>query len=498
MKNILKKLSIKNLKTSINKYGFSYSTKDFIIETLVILAAVLAISYISRLHIEYIMVLVVITIIVIPLLIHAWFSQSYNMKRFQMLTDYLSNIIPIFTQKTKIRYTLGELLDITSGQMREDVIKAIKYLDTTVNDPKLARNALAIIEEDFPNSRVKSVHKLLLTVESQNSLDYEDVCQNMYEDIEKWIKRVYTFQKDLKNRRNKLLILCVATLLMNCMFIFIYMSNESFVGFTDSLVYQLSTLIFVACILITITIVLTKLHGEWLINDTGYKADEILKKQYEIYKAGKKKIKVPEIILIILCLGASVYLVFIKQYIYIMLPIFILLYTLTKNIRIFKNAFNKISKALTIEFPIWLREISLNLGNLTVLNSIENSQNIASYPMRKEIRKFLDEAKKDPTSIKPYNSFLSDFDLEDARSSMKVLYSIQNVGKKDVKQRVSNLIIRNQEMLDKAESLRNNDSISGIEALGYVPTALFSVQMLVSMFSMFGYMMNTIAGSLSV
>ena len=118
--------------------------------------------------------------------------------------------------------------------------------------------------------------------------------------------------------------------------------------------------------------------------------------------------------------------------------------------------------------------------------------------MRKELRNFLNETKKDPTSIKPYNEFLEEFDLEDAKSTMKVLYSIQNIGKSDVKERISNLIIRNQEMLDKAETIRNNDSIGSIEALGYVPTLLFSVQMLVSMFTMFNFMMNSIARSVNL
>ena len=166
--------------------------------------------------------------------------------------------------------------------------------------------------------------------------------------------------------------------------------------------------------------------------------------------------------------------------------------------RIYKRAYKIINKALTVEFPVWLREISLTLNNLTVLNAIEYSQNIASYPLRKEIRTFLNKAKIDPTSIKPYNEFLEEFDLEDAKSTMKVLYAIQSVGKEDVKKRVSNLIIRNQEMLDKAESIRNNDSIGGIEALGYVPIFLFSFQMLVSMFSMFSYMMETISRNVSI
>lgn len=498
MKEIFKNLSVKNLKNNINKYGYKYSNKDFIIETLVILLVVFTIAYVSQLKLNFILILVGLTIFVIPLLIHAWFSQNYNMKKFEMLTDYLTNIIPIFTQKTKIRYTLGELLEITNGIMKETIAKAIKYLDTTVNDPNLLRNSLNIIEEEFPNSRVKSVHKLLLTIEAQNSVDYEDICQNMYEDVEQWIKRVFTFQKELKNRRSKLLILCIATLMMNSLFIYIYVSNDAFKGFTDSILYQVTTFIFIGLMLVTITVVMTRLHGNWLINDTDYEKDEQLRKSYEIYKSGKSKIKVPDIILCVLCLIGSGYLIIINKLIYALPVIGIGIYTLTKNTRRYKGAYKKINRAITIEFPIWLREISLNLSNLTVLNAIETSQNIASYPMRKEIRLFLNEAKKDPTSIKPYNTFLKDFDLEDARSSMKVLYSIQNVGRNDVKRRVSNLIIRNQDMLNKSETLRNADSISGIEALGYVPTILFSMQMVISMFSMFSYMMSTIMGNVVI
>ena len=498
MKNIFKEYNVKNIKTEINRYGFNYSTKDFMIQAFGIISLVLVVAYLSRLELRYILILVLITMCLIPFIIKAWFLQSYNIKKFTMLTDYLGNIIPIFSQKTKIRYTLGELLDITNGSMKESIAKAINYLDNTVDDPDMAKNALKIIEDEFPNSRIKSVHKLLLSVESSNSTAYKDVCQNMYEDIEAWIKRVYTFQKELKNRRNKLLILCIATLFMNSIFVYIYISNEYFIGFTKLPIFQISTLIFTAIILVTITVVLTKLHGEWLINDTDYRKDDYIKKQYLFYKNGIPKLKAMDIITFLICIAGAVYMFIVKEYtlcaISVALSILVIGFPGGRH----KAAYKVVSKSLTIEFPIWLREISLTLSNLTVLNAIERSITMASYPLKKEIIKFLDEAKKDPSSIKPYNNFLIDYDLEDARSSMKVLYAIQNIGKEDVKDRISNLIVRNQEMLDKAESIRNNDSISGIEALGYVPTIVFSIQMLVSMFAMFSYMMAAISGAINL
>lgn len=498
MKDLIKRYSIRELKNDISRYGFSYSTKDFLIEMIVIIGIVLFVAYISRLRYRYMLALVLIAMALIPPLIQAWFRQNYNIRRFTMLSDYLSNIIPIFMQKTKIRYTLGELFDITSGLMKDTIGKALDYLDNTVDDPDLNRNALKIIEDEFPNSRVKSAHKLILSIEASNSLNYEDVCENLYDDIEKWIKRVYTFQKDLKNRRTKLLILCLATLFMNSVFVYFYVANDYFIGFTESPVYQISTLIFIAIILVTITIIMIRLNGEWLINDMTYRKDEELRRKYILYKDGQPKARIVTILVCLICVAGGVYLGIINRIPASFLCFGIALMVFFDSPARYHSAYKSLSKNLTIEFPVWLREISLALNSYTVLNAIENSQNITSYPLRKELRKFLDEAKKDPTSIRPYNEFLSEFDLEDARSSMKVLYAIQNIGKEDVKVRVSNLILRNQEMLDKAESIRNNDSISGIEALGYVPVAVFSGQMLISMFAMFTYMMNLVSGAINL
>lgn len=493
MKNYFKQLRI-----DVNKYGFNYSYKKIILLSILIITIIYLISFLSRLKIEYILILTFITVVLIPFMVASYYKQAISISRFNMLTDYLGNIIPIFTQKTKIRYTLGELHEITGLTMKECIGKAIDYLDSTVDDVDLERHALSIIENSFPNSRVKSVHKMLLSIETLNSNVYKDVCQNMYEDIECWIKRVYKFQKDLKNRRIKLLILCMATLFMNAMFSYLYISNEYFVGFTDGIIYQISTLIFISSILITMTLISTKLHGEWLIDDLKNKNEELIKNKYLIYKRGKRRVRLIDILVFMICIVGAIILIIYKNYYYALIAIILSFMVMYNSTSKYSKAYKAVDKALNVEFPIWLREISLSLSNLTVINAIEISQNIASYPLRKEIRKFLNLAKKDPTSIKPYNEFLSDFDLEDARSSMKVLYAIQNVGEEDVKERISNLIVRNQEMLDKAENIRNNDSIGGIEALGYVPTILFSIQMLVSMFSMFSYMMESISGAILV
>lgn len=462
--------------------------------SLLILAGIIAISYCSYLSFYYLLAIFLISIAIIPLIIRAYIKQKDSFNSFEQLCNYLTNIIPIFLQKTKIRFTLGELYEICEGNIRNSIEEAIKYIDTTRDDPDLLSNGLKIIEDKFHNSRVKSVHKFLLSVESTNSQTYKEIADNLNKDIEQWIKRTYEFQKDLKNRRIKILFLCIATLLMNVLFVFVYTTNDIFNGFVNDSYYQISTFIFILLVLTIIAFVIFKLNGEWLIADYNRINDEKTKQKYRYYKQGKQKLKAIDIILAIIILAGSVYFFFIDNRItaYALFMIDILL--ITQKTRRYKNTKKYITKQLTMEFPMWLREVSLSLGNLTVLNAIENSISSSSYAFRREIKHFLTEVSKNPSSILPYNEFLDEYGIDDVKPSMRVLYAVNNVSKSEMKDRMAKLIDRNQDLLAKSETIRNYDSIGGIETIGYLPTIVFSVHMMISMIVMLNFMLSALGG----
>ena len=495
MNKLLKRYSLKHLKEEIHEYGFSYSNTDFLIEAGSIMAFIFIVAYLSQLEYRYIAVLLGFTVILIPLFIYAWFYQNYEINRFRMLVDYLSNIIPIFIQKPKIIHALKEVRELTINRMYTAVDKAILYIEDNKTDVNVYENALKIIEKEFPNSRVKSVHKMMLPIEEDNSKDYHDVLENLYVDVEGWIKRVFNFHSELKNRRNKLLILCGITLLMNCLFVYLYVSNEYFIGFTDNPMYQLSTSVFILCIMMVVAMILTKLHGRWLVNDMTASSEKHLERQYLKVKRGPLKRSIVQYLLCMIIVAYGLYVAIIKNDLKICITLLLIAYIIYKYKDMqYKSAFNSVNKALVIEFPMWLREISLSISNLTVINAIEKSKEISSLPMRDEIDKFLKSIYTDPTSIRPFIAFLDDMHVEDAKSSMKVLYSLQNISGDNIKSQISSLIIRNQEMLEKSESMRNSDSIFFVEALGFLPIIIFSIEMMVSMFLMFGHMMNQLSG----
>ena len=57
LKEALKRYNLKYLKTEIQTYGFSYSTKDFVFQVAGILGVTFGVAYISMLEWRYILIL---------------------------------------------------------------------------------------------------------------------------------------------------------------------------------------------------------------------------------------------------------------------------------------------------------------------------------------------------------------------------------------------------------------------------------------------------------
>lgn len=127
---------------------------------------------------------------------------------------------------------------------------------------------------------------------------------------------------------------------------------------------------------------------------------------------------------------------------------------------------------------------------MTVVNAIRESQKSCSYCMAKEIDKFFEIYDENPTSIKAFNDFLKEYKLEDVQASMKVLFTIQSMSAEEIKNQVAMIINRNQELLTKTETIRNQDALGAAEMLGYAPMVLLTVQLLMSMMLMFLHIME--------
>ena len=510
MKNTPKKSRIKSfvqkydftlLKKEIESYGYTYSFKNFALSSLLYLAVVAAIAYYIKLKVEFIIVLALTVVLLIPFVIRSQFNQMYQIKRFDMVTNYLDNIIPIFKRNPIITSAWKEVLDLVEGDMKECVEKALATVLDNTDDPHVMKSAFKIIEDRFPNSRIYSVHQMMLSIEKRNTRKYITSVDNMWLDVQSWISRITMFQKELKDRKSKLTFLVLITMASNCLFVSMYSSNDVFKSFTDNTVYQVSSTLFMMALIIVLCTFQIRLNGKWLIDDKTTKTDKKALKSFQ-YIIDPNNI--PEILFKDKMLGLAFLILAVAFYIKTtslfisLLIIYVAYLCYTQNRRKYKMHVKNVKKYLTVEFPTWLRDVSLNLQNLTVINAIESSQNTSTPIMNHYITAFLDDIYNNPTKIKPFNDFLDEFKIQGVKSSMKVLYSLQSLDKNEVQQQTNNLIIRNQELLEKAERIKNENSVSGLKILGFVPVGIFIAQMLVSMGLLFSVMMELMSGKIAL
>lgn len=492
-------MSFVNLKNEIESHGFKYSFRSFLIQAVMYVSVTIAIAVVSKLNITSIMILVVMALMALPYVIRAQFDQMYQIARFQMVVNYLDNIIPIFKNTPIIAKAWSDVLDLTEGKMHDLLDKAINYLMTNTDDPTPELTAFQFIESEFPNSRIHSVHQMMYTIVRQNSKTYQASIDNMYYDVQGWISRTYNFQKDLKQRRTKMILLCLLTMGCNCMFVFMYSTTEFFAGYTDMVAYQISTFAFVAIMLLMICMTMIQMNGVWLVND---KIDT----ESSIYERAFRRAvldphpnpSIQHIVLAAVCSVCAFILYFkTKQLPALIGLLFLSVIFISKNRMDFNTAKKQVQKAMEIEFPVWLRDVALNLQNLTVINSIENSIKTVSPIFAYYIKKFMMQIKDDPTKIKPFNDFLDVCDAPDIKASMKVLFTLQTLKDDQIQEQTNSLIVRNQSMLAKSEQMKNEDSIGAIESLGFVPIGMFSLQMLISMVLIFSYMMDFMASAMN-
>lgn len=497
-RKFIRSYSFKNLKKEIESYGFNYSFKQFLLQCLVYFGLVILIAFMAKLKIQYVAVLIALTLLAMPIIVLSQFDLLYQVSRFDMVVSYLDNIIPVFKNKPVIINALREVVDLVEGDMQEVIKKAINYIEINTDDEEIYKTALGMIEEKFPNTRIHAVHQLMLTISEKNSTEYYDSIDNMFYDVAGWIQRIYVFQKDLIRKKRQLLFLCVLSIFVASIMVLVYASNSIFQPFSDLIGYQISMTVYIALILGLMIMIYVKLNGQWLVDDQSRKIEKSYNRAFDQYlNKSETKPSIPQIIVsILLVVGAGAYYYYVRNIVgsvaFVLLALFVLVY----NRQRFKQNKRRVKKALEIEFPVWLRDVVLNLQNDTIVNAIESSKKRVSPIMAYYIDKFMDDISKNPTGIQPFNDFLGEFDLPDVKSSMKILYSMQEIKKERRIDQTNSLIARNQELLAKSDRLKNEDELLGINLLGYIPLMLCGGQMMITMYLMFVYIFNILSNAI--
>lgn len=483
LKTFFKRINFKSLKDEISGYGFDFSLNKYIANVVIVLTSMIGLSFFFKLKVSYILALSIVAIFTLPIIVLAQIKSLYHLKKFDEMVNYMSHMLISFKIHPKILNALKDTRDISDGALKAKIDEAITYITEDTNNINTYSQALAIIEKEYPNSRVHALHRMMITVENENSKNYQLSSDDLYSDIEAWTERTYIYQQELKLTKSRVVMSIVLALVI-CLMLVVGLPTELQL-FTNSPVYQFVTALLIALSLIIYCFVNSRLNGQWLLYDvTTSKQEEIIKnveyiRHYDINKAKKQNWIKASLFTPIIILGFIL-----SNPTFIVIGIIGTVFGYFQNSLIYKSKKNSVERELKIEFPLWLRDIALNLHNFVVTRAIRNSYDTAPTVLKPYLYDFINEIEKNPNSIVPYQNFLNEYNIPNLSNVMRTLYSIKQLGEVDSQNQITSLITRNQKMLANAEKIRNEDSLTGIGFISLAPILLASISLIINMILM--------------
>lgn len=431
-----------------------------------------------QLDVGYIVAMVILCLCFLPRWLKNHEKNRNEKKRLSDAQTYMEQLLYAFMRHGSLATALQEVIVLfPDGSMHEILTKAIHLIMHDFEQEDALRSGLLVIEEEYENERLSSIHRFLYKVEMVGG-SYDGVTSLMLKDLSVWQKRMDSFQSDCKQAKNNVSI-AIGVALFICMVTNYILPDR--IDMAGNQVRMISTVILLAALMLIYTKADKRLSVNWLKH--GYpKNSQSMRKRYErlLSYDEKKEQKssilmaaVPFLIGVIAACKANLPLAFLT----IFLMIFLLHQHKIGHYLAKKNLIREIGKA----FPQWLMELSLLLQIDNVQVSIAKTMKHAPEVLKPALVKFQDAILKNPESVQPYLDFLKEFSLPQVQSAMKMLYAVSAGTGGNESEQLTELIDRNQTLMNQAEELINEDALAGMYVLFLVPALAGAVKLMIDM-----------------
>lgn len=490
-KGFLYYLSYKNLIGDIAAYGYTYTLKELLTAFVCMIAGCVVAGYLYKFKLlEYIVVIIAGTAM-LPFFIQNGYFIMYQQHRFSDVTIYMEKMLYYFKAEKKIYLALLHTSNaFQGGDIADSVKRAIACIENTTDRSDIERAALECIEEDFPLKRIKIIHRYLLNAE-QFGGDPSVGIKILLEDRKMWLERTLTMQSEMKHTKNHMSIACIITVFFClCLLYFPFILGLEDLDITVYWYVGVSAVAMLIILMYFYCYFCRKIGIDWLAEEKN--VDE---KQMEEYlevvnydkKAEQKKALIYSMIPLVLTLFS--YLVFSNKCILIVGTLLTIFVANSGEIG-YKIGYKNILKQIQQDFPAWFMQVVLYMQNDNVDVSLQKSLADAPGVLKIAVERLIDELAVTPESPEPYNNFLKYFNLSEVNEAMSALYGIRMGAGENTQTQFADIMARTNLMLDKAERMRNEDSMAifgtyiGFPAMiGTVKLAVDMVALMMLMFS---------------
>ena len=333
------------------------------------------------------------------------------LRKFHDVLLYMEQMIYSFKKQPKIRLALSDAQKVSSNRMKEIIEEVIVNIDSKMTD-KIYEESLEIIRREYDCKRLRSLHEFLIKIE-QHGGEYENYLDILLEDIKEWGDRTSLFIKNV-NRVKRNVIISIFSTLITCGFMAYLIPAEY--RYTNHIVYQICSTVVILLMLFSYLLIMKKLNFDWIKEKQSLQDNMVVKYYILVEKAyyDKEKLSIMERL------------------------------TYKKAKKTLENEIKKV-------FPDWIREVAINLQNETVQSAIENSYGNLPFVLKRPVRKLLIDFEQYPVGIEPYDNFLRELELEDIKSSLKMFYSMNQLGKEQSDKQINSIIDRNNKLTQQGE-----------------------------------------------
>ncbi len=410
-----------------------------------------------------------------------WKNHQNGLLQLQRLSDaqiYMEQLLYAFSRQEKLLSAIADVLVLfPSGRMHDTLQKAVDMIRYDYEKEDVTGQALKLIEEEYRNERLITIHRFLYKVERIGG-SYEGITTLLLRDLNEWRQRMDSYRKACKRERRNIAV-AIGTAMVICMITNYLLPKQ--VDISGNVIQMASTVILIAVLLMVYTRTDRRLAVDWLRWGEEQDADKTVE-QYQRYisyqeKQERKKSICMAVIPGVFAAAGFIISKYTVAVIATLCTIFLFYQHKIGHSLAKKNLKREIEKA----FPHWLMELSLLLQLDNVQVSIAKTVTHAPGVLRPALEELLMQMEKTPESATPYLDFLKEFAGPQMQAAMKMLYALSMGNSGNEREQLEELIARNQNLMKQAEALLQEDTLAGMYLLFLAPSLAGGMKLMVDM-----------------
>lgn len=437
-------------------------------------------------------ILAVFFVLMIPVHKRKYRQMKGQEKRFYDASLYMDTLLYSFVKERKIDAAVSDVqASLMEGELKDLVTQALDHMRMTFDETKVMEDALAMVEKAYSCKRISDIHNFMTHVEFYGG-DIVRPVNLLLEDKSRWEKRIREAMQTRRKMWTDIVLSVVMSLAICGVVMYLPVMN---IDISKNILTQILTVV----VMMIDELILLKgqsyLAPDWLtmdeVGDDAYYEQKM--ENYRQYNPVKDQ---GLSLLLGGCAGVITVICFVKWNQWAGLAGLAVTFVLLNQHRIGRSmAAKTLVKGIQCSFPGWLMDLVLLLQSENVQVSLQKSREQVPGILKRELDDMLDALAMNPESSRPYHDFLKNFELPEIHSAMSMLFSLSIGNSSNADKQVSELIARNQEMMDTAQQLRMKDKNSGMYLLFLAPVLTASFKLVTDMaIFMLAFLTSSVVG----